>query len=84
MNKKKHQPNLKTKVSFKRKVVTLGRIVRYGFANFIRNAWLSLAATIIMTITLMIIIFAVFSTRPGSPGKTAARAPASISLFKRR
>lgn len=36
--------------------ITLGRICRYGLANFARNAWLSTAATVVMTVTLTIIL----------------------------
>ncbi len=32
----------------------LGRVIRYGVASFFRNAWLSLAATIIMIVTLAV------------------------------
>lgn len=42
----------------RRKFITLLRIFRYGANNFTRNAWLSIAATAVMTITLLI----VFST----------------------
>ncbi len=34
---------------------TLYRIIKTGFKNFLRNGWLSLASTIIMTLTLFII-----------------------------
>lgn len=45
----------------RRKLLTFLRIVRYGTDSFIRNSWLSVAATAVMTITLLI-IFAVFVT----------------------
>ncbi|MEI6228938.1 MAG: permease-like cell division protein FtsX [Candidatus Saccharibacteria bacterium] len=38
-----------------RKLLTFFRMFRYGFDSFIRNSWLSIAATAVMTITLMII-----------------------------
>lgn len=38
---------------------TLLRVCRYGFNNFSRNAWLTTAATIVMTITLLIIMITV-------------------------
>lgn len=46
----------------KRRLLTFFRVVKYGFDNFLRNAWLSIAATAVMTITL-IIIFVVVSSK---------------------
>lgn len=34
---------------------TLGRIIKLGFLNFWRNKWLSLAATLVMTLTILTI-----------------------------
>lgn len=42
----------------RRKWITFMRMCRYGINNFSRNAWLTIAATAVMTITLLI----VFST----------------------
>lgn len=39
----------------RRKLLTFVRICQYGVDGFIRNAWLSVAATIVMVITLLII-----------------------------
>ena len=39
----------------RRKLLTLWRIVKYGANSFVRNAWLSVAATAVMTVTLVII-----------------------------
>lgn len=49
------------KRSLARRWVTFVRVFRYGAENFVRNAWLSLAAILIMTITLLIIFVAVAS-----------------------
>ena len=38
-----------------RTFLTWTRVVRYGLRNFTRNAWLTVAATVVMTITLLII-----------------------------
>jgi len=43
----------------RRKWVTFIRMCRYGVNNFSRNAWLTIAATAVMTITLLIIFTAV-------------------------
>lgn len=40
----------------RRKWITISRICRYGLANFARNAWLTTAATVVMTVTLTIIL----------------------------
>jgi len=42
-----------------RKITTFGRIIRTGMVNFVRNAWLAIAAMAIMIITLTIILFSV-------------------------
>ena len=39
----------------RRTILTWTRVVRYGLRNFTRNAWLTVAATAVMTITLLII-----------------------------
>ena len=39
----------------RRRTLTFIRMVRYGVNNFSRNAWLTIAATAVMTITLLII-----------------------------
>ena len=39
----------------RRKWLTFLRMCRYGINNFTRNAWLTIAATAVMTITLLII-----------------------------
>lgn len=46
----------------KRRVLSFLRVIKYGFDNFKRNSWLSIAATAVMTITLLI-IFVVFASR---------------------
>lgn len=47
---------------FRRRWITWTRMVRYGVNNFTRNAWLTTAATAVMTITLLI-IFTAFIAR---------------------
>lgn len=43
----------------KRRLLTFSRIIRYGVSNFLRNSWLSIAATAVMVITLLIILISV-------------------------
>lgn len=46
-------------MSMNRKIVTLTRIATTGMVNFIRNAWLAIAAMAVMVITLTIILFSI-------------------------
>lgn len=46
---------LQTKKRHRRQWLTTLRMIRYGVNNFTRNAWLTIAATAVMTITLLII-----------------------------
>ncbi len=45
----------------KRKLITLRRIIRTGLLNFVRNAWLGIAAIAVMVITLTIVLFLVIA-----------------------
>lgn len=42
-------------------MITLWRIIQAGFRNFLRNAWLSTAATAVMTVTLVLMTFSYIS-----------------------
>lgn len=44
-----------------RRLLTFGRMFKYGFSSFLRNSWLSVAATLVMTLTLMIILITFMS-----------------------
>jgi cell division transport system permease protein len=59
--KTKKKPDHKALASKKqnhRRLLTFWRIIRYGTDSFLRNSWLSVAATAVMTITLLIIFTA--------------------------
>lgn len=43
-------------------VRSTGRIVKYGVMGFTRNIWLSIAATLVMTVTLVILMVTVFAS----------------------
>lgn len=45
----------------KRKFITLMRVIRTGMVNFVRNAWLAIAAMAVMIITLTIVLFSVIA-----------------------
>ncbi|MCX6728780.1 MAG: permease-like cell division protein FtsX [Candidatus Saccharibacteria bacterium] len=57
-NKTNHKA-LANKKQNRRRMLTFWRIIRYGTDSFMRNSWLSVAATAVMTITLLIIFTAV-------------------------
>lgn len=63
MSAAKKQPESKAltqqKHQGRRRWVTFIRMCRYGINNFTRNAWLTVAATAVMTITLLIIFVSV-------------------------
>lgn len=62
MSKKKTSSKEVTKKKqSRRKWTTFVRMCRYGIDNFSRNAWLTIAATAVMTITLLILFTAVVS-----------------------
>jgi cell division transport system permease protein len=42
-----------------RNLISLGRIMQAGGRNFIRNAWLSVAATAVMVVTLTVMLGAI-------------------------
>lgn len=45
----------------KRKLVTLSRIINTGAVNFVRNAWLAIAAMAVMVVTLTIVLFSLLA-----------------------
>lgn len=45
-----------------RKLITFTRIIKGGITNFIRNAWLAIAAIAVMVITLTIVLFSVIAS----------------------
>lgn len=50
---------LQTRKRRRRQWLTFVRMIRYGINNFSRNAWLTIAATAVMTITLLIFFLTV-------------------------
>lgn len=53
--KKDARVKLSQNKKLRRKAITWLRMARYGVNNFSRNAWLTTAATAVMTITLLIV-----------------------------
>lgn len=58
-NQKKSSKEVTKQKNLKRRWVTFLRMVRYGINNFSRNVWLTIAATAVMTITLLLIFSSV-------------------------
>ena len=62
MSAAKNKPNTKALQRSKqrrRRTLTFVRMCRYGVNNFSRNAWLTIAATAVMSITLLIVFMTV-------------------------
>jgi cell division transport system permease protein len=45
----------------RRKLITLSRVIRTGMVNFVRNAWLAVAAMAVMVVTLTIVLFSIIT-----------------------
>lgn len=75
--------NLKTLInnSSTSRIRNVGRIVRYGTASFRRNIWLSIAATLVMTITLVILMVTIFASLILSATADAMRQKIDITIF---
>lgn len=58
-----------------------GRILKYGTASFTRNIWLSIAATLVMTVTLVILMVTVFASLILSATADTMREKIDITIF---
>lgn len=65
----------------RRTLLTFSRVVRYGLRNFTRNAWLTVAATVVMVITLLIIFVAGVATSVLDETITSQKQKMDISLY---
>lgn len=81
----KQKENLKVLVenSSGGKLRTTGRIVKYGAASFSRNIWLSIAATLVMTVTLVILLLTVGASLILNSTAEAMRQKIDITIFFR-
>lgn len=59
MAKKDHKPRQTGRIG--RKVIVTERIIKAGCINFVRNAWLAIAAIAVMATTLTIVLFSVIA-----------------------
>jgi cell division transport system permease protein len=65
----------------KRKFVTFSRIITTGAVNFVRNAWLAIAAMAVMVITLTIILFSIIANATFSNTIDQITAKIDVSAF---
>lgn len=65
----------------RRKWLTFVRMCRYGVNNFSRNAWLTIAATAVMTITLVIIFTAVTARAILTDSVSELRKKVDMSIY---
>ena len=65
----------------KRKIITLFRIIRTGFVNFLRNASLAAAAIAVMVVTLTIILFSIVANATFSNTITQITNKIDVSVF---
>ncbi len=72
---------LQTKKRHRRQWLTFLRMVRYGINNFTRNAWLTIAATAVMTITLLIIFTTVVAGSILNDSITEMKRKIDLSLY---
>ena len=67
----------------RRQWITFMRMVRYGVNNFSRNAWLTTAATAVMTITLLIIFMTMAARFTLQSTVEAIRSRVDMSIYVR-
>lgn len=65
----------------RRRWLTFFRMCRYGVNNFSRNAWLSLAATAIMTVTLLVIFISLSAGKVLTDTANEVRDKVDISIY---
>jgi cell division transport system permease protein len=64
-----------------RKMTTFVRIIRTGAVNFVRNAWLAIAAMAIMVVTLTIILFSIIANATFSNTVQQITSKINISVY---
>ncbi len=79
--KKKDAKALSQQKRHRRQWITFLRMCRYGVNNFTRNAWLTIAATAVMTITLFVVFASVVSQNVMSNTLQTVRESVSMSIY---
>jgi cell division transport system permease protein len=64
-----------------RRALTHSRIMRYGVHNFTRNAWLTVAATAVMTVTLLIMFTTIIMSQMLNSTVTKLRENIDVSIY---
>lgn len=72
---------LKPNKQLRRRWLTFMRMVRYGINNFSRNAWLTIAATAVMTITLCIVLTTLLARNVFADTVQQIRSKVDISIY---
>lgn len=67
--------------SFKRRLINMRRVFVSGAHSFLRNAWLSTAATIVMTITLSSILLTIFASMTSTNTIKSFEDKIDVSIF---
>ncbi len=81
MQKPSSKPRLRDNKKLQRKYLTWLRMFRYGANNFTRNAWLTTAATAVMTITLLIVFSSLAARTMLNDTVTQLRQNINMSIF---
>ncbi len=83
--RQKQKENLKTLVenSSVSRVRSAGRVIKYGAASFSRNIWLSIAATLVMTVTLVILLITIGASLVLNSTAEAIRQKIDITIYFR-
>ena len=79
--KKKDAKAISQQKRHRRQWITFLRMCRYGVNNFTRNAWLTIAATAVMTITLFVVFVSVVSQNVMSNTLQTVRESVSMSIY---
>ncbi len=79
--KSESRAKLRDNKRLRRSYLTWMRMFRYGVNNFTRNAWLTTAATAVMTITLLIVFSTVVARTMLSDTVTSLRQNIKLAIF---
>ncbi|MBP6005639.1 ABC transporter permease [Candidatus Saccharibacteria bacterium] len=62
-------------------MITFYRIIRQGLKNFFRNSWLSIAATAVMLVTILVVSFFIFAQALLNQQTIQFRQKADVSIY---
>ncbi|MFZ2560560.1 MAG: permease-like cell division protein FtsX [Candidatus Nanoperiomorbaceae bacterium] len=77
----RRKPRLDAGREHARHILNRRRVVRYGLRNIVRNAWLTIAATLVMAITLLIIFAMLVASLVLNETITDQRAKMDMSIY---